>query len=161
MTDRSYTIKETARVSGLTEDTLRYYERIGLVGPIGRNSNGHRRYNAMDLAWIDFLTKMLATGMTLDTLNRYLALTRRGDTTTAERRTMLEQHARRLETDLTRVQETLAMIRWKIQHYDELLDAQKRVIGGTCAVEGVDRSAVVSVRRLNGRKRARQVKQPS
>jgi hypothetical protein len=49
MTDRSYTIKETARVSGLTEDTLRYYERVGLVGPIGRSSGGHRRYNGRDV----------------------------------------------------------------------------------------------------------------
>ncbi|MBI3530459.1 MAG: MerR family DNA-binding transcriptional regulator [Betaproteobacteria bacterium] len=64
MDDKFYTIKQTALITGLTEDTLRYYERIGLVGPIARAASGHRRYNAVDHTWIDFLTKMLSTGMT-------------------------------------------------------------------------------------------------
>jgi DNA-binding transcriptional MerR regulator len=125
MDDRTYTIKQTALITGLTEDTLRYYERIGLVGPISRASSGHRRYSEFDHTWIDFLTKMLSTGMTLESLGRYIELFRRGDETAGERRAMLEAHARQLEDQMSRLQETLSILNWKISHYDELLVRQK------------------------------------
>jgi DNA-binding transcriptional MerR regulator len=137
MNERTYTIKETALVTGLSEDTLRYYERIGLLGPIARAASGHRRYAASDLTWIDFLTKMLSTGMTLESLGRYIELFRQGDGTAAERRTMLEDHARMLEERISQLQETLSILRWKINHYEELMARQKDLAsGGRCSAAG-------------------------
>jgi DNA-binding transcriptional MerR regulator len=130
MDDKSYTIKQTALITGLSEDTLRYYERIGLVGPIARAPSGHRRYSAVDHAWIDFLIKMLSTGMTLESLGRYIELFRRGDETAGERRAMLEAHTRQLEDQMSQLQETLSILNWKINHYDELLARQKDLAAG-------------------------------
>jgi DNA-binding transcriptional MerR regulator len=150
VTDRTYTIKETALLTGLSEDTLRYYERLGLVGPVARTASGHRRYVQNDLTWIDLLTKLLATGMPLERVSRYIDLWRQGDGTAEERREMLVTHAQRVEADLSRMQETLAILRWKIQHYDELLQAQNAVMPKNCATDA-RAPAGQRPRRLNGR----------
>lgn len=150
MTDRIYTIKETALLTGLSEDTLRYYERLGLVGPVARTASGHRRYGQNDLTWIDLLTKLLSTGMPLERVSRYIELWREGDGTADERRGMLVAHAQRVEADLARIQETLAILRWKIQHYDELLQAQKTAVPQECAPKART-AATQRPRRLNGR----------
>ena len=150
MTDRTYTIKETALLTGLSEDTLRYYERLGLVGPVARTPSGHRRYVQNDLTWIDLLTKLLATGMPLERVSRYIELWRQGDGTAGERRQMLVDHAQRVEADLSRMQETLSILRWKIEHYDGLLLERKREATVDCAPNGRT-TPVQRARRLNGR----------
>lgn len=169
MNERTYTIKETALVTGLSEDTLRYYERIGLLGPIARAASGHRRYAASDLTWIDFLTKMLSTGMTLESLGRYIELFRQGDGTAAERRAMLEEHARKLEERMSQLQETLSILRWKINHYEELMAKQKDLAGGgTCMPagdglmkEGLMRDGLTKrAQRINGRRVPLRARQP-
>ncbi len=126
MDEKTYTIKQTALITGLSEDTLRYYERIGLVGPIGRAPSGHRRYTAFDHQWVDFLAKMLGTGMSLQTLGRYIDLFREGEDTAPERRALLEVHARQLEGRISQLQETLSFLQWKIDHYDDLMRAKER-----------------------------------
>lgn len=121
MSEGTYTIKQTALITGLSEDTLRYYERIGLLGPIGRTPTGHRRYTAFDHQWVDFVAKMLATGMSLETVRRYIDLFREGEETTPERREILEGHARQLHGRISQLQETLSFLQWKIDHYDDLM----------------------------------------
>jgi DNA-binding transcriptional MerR regulator len=135
----------------LSEDTLRYYERIGLVGPVARTASGHRRYGQSDLTWIDLLTKLLATGMPLERISRYIELWRQGDGTAQERREMLVAHAQRVEADLSRMQETLAMLRWKIQHYDELLQVQRTLVPQDCAPKVRNVTGQRPPRRLNVR----------
>ncbi len=83
--DDSFTIQQAAVQTGLSEYTLRYYERIGLIHPIGRAENTHRRYSADDLGWIDFLNKLRATGMSIQQMQVYAALQRRGDETLSAR----------------------------------------------------------------------------
>jgi DNA-binding transcriptional MerR regulator len=159
MDDKIYTIKQTALITGLTEDTLRYYERIGLVGPIAKAASGHRRYTQIDLGWIDFLTKMRSTGMTLESLGRYIELFRRGDETAGERRAMLEAHVRQLEHDMSLLQETLSILNWKINHYDDLLAKQKELATGkggpACGGESVGEPL-----RMNGNRAPPKSRQP-
>ncbi len=77
--DDKLTIQQVAEATGLSVYTLRYYERIGLIHPIGRAENPHRRYTADDIGWIDFLKKIRATGMSMQQMQAYAELQRQGD----------------------------------------------------------------------------------
>jgi len=87
------TIQEAAKRTGLSIDTLRYYERIGLLEPVGRTQSGHRRYTQHDLDWIDLLIGMRKTGMPRAQMVRLAQLSRQGFATTlTERRLLLEDY---------------------------------------------------------------------
>ena len=76
-----YTIEEAAQRTGVSTHTLRYYERIGLLAPVGRASSGHRRYSDDDLGAVGFLTLLRQTGMPIRDMQRFVELTRAGDDT--------------------------------------------------------------------------------
>ncbi|MBN2306346.1 MAG: MerR family transcriptional regulator [Anaerolineae bacterium] len=114
------TIQQAARHTGLSEYTLRYYERVGLIGPIERNASGHRRYAPVDLGWIEFMTRLRTTGMSIQQMLDYARLSREGERTIFQRLELLEAHAKQLEQhieDLLRNQEAIA---FKIAHYREI-----------------------------------------
>ena len=126
MTD-ALTIQQTAEACGLSVHTLRYYERIGLIKPIARRSNGHRLYCAEDLTWIEFLLRLRATGMPIATMKRYAQLRELGtqlDSVT-ERKTLLQHHAVALEAELKSLSETLAYLKEKIAVYSHMEDELK------------------------------------
>ncbi|WP_211443883.1 MerR family transcriptional regulator [Collimonas humicola] len=115
----SITIQQTAAATGLSVHTLRYYEKIGLIDPVPRQSSRHRRYRQEDLRWIEFLLRLRATGMSIQQMLRYAKLRRLGERlgSVSERKALLEQHAATLEADLLVLQDTLAMLRGKIAIY--------------------------------------------
>jgi len=123
---KSLSIAEAAKATGLTAYTLRYYEQIGLIAPIDRKS-GARRYSSDDVRWIEFLIRLRATGMPIRDMQRYARLLRKGDTSEslAERQGMLEEHAKRLETDLRMLSDTLEFIRGKLRRYKELRNSKR------------------------------------
>src|SRR5690349_16339849 len=90
--ETSLTIQEAAEKTGLTVHTLRYYERIGLLMPVGRAANGHRRYSEQDITLIRTLNRWRQTGMSLADIQRYVKLVQAGDSTAGERRAILEAH---------------------------------------------------------------------
>ena len=114
-------IAEFARRCGLSAHTLRYYERIGLLGRVTRAANGHRRFGERDVEWVAFLHRLRATGMGIQGMQRYAALRARGDATLAERQTMLRDHANRLAAALRAQQAHLRVVREKIGIYDGLI----------------------------------------
>ena len=114
-------IAEFARRCGLSAHTLRYYERIGLLGRVTRAANGHRRFGERDVEWVAFLHRLRATGMGIKEMQRYAALRARGDATLAERQTMLREHADRLAAELRAQQAHLRVVREKIGIYDGLI----------------------------------------
>jgi len=114
------TIQEAARATGLSEHTLRYYERIGLIHPIDREQNMHRRYTRDDVGWIDFLTKLRATGMSIKDMQKYAELQRRGDETLAERVEMLKALRDKVEAHMDELNEHLRMIHYKIELYQKM-----------------------------------------
>jgi DNA-binding transcriptional MerR regulator len=81
-----------AQRCGMTAHTLRYYERVGLIQPVGRAQNGHRRYSDEDEAWLNFLHCMRDTNMPIREMQRYAALRERGEDSSLERRKILEEH---------------------------------------------------------------------
>ncbi|GAA4245880.1 MerR family transcriptional regulator [Dactylosporangium darangshiense] len=114
-----YTIAEVAGHTGLTAHTLRYYERAGLLSPPERGSNGHRRYSDTDLAMLRILTRLKATGMTIQEMRRYADLCRVGPSTYEERRVLLEEHRQQVLERIVALQEDLQTIEYKIKVYAE------------------------------------------
>ena len=115
------TIQEVARQTGLSTYTLRYYERVGLIHPIDREQNTHRRYTADDVGWIDFLTKLRATGMSIKDMQRYAELQRRGDDTLPERVEMLKALRDQVEERIQELNEHLKLVYYKIEIYQQMV----------------------------------------
>jgi DNA-binding transcriptional MerR regulator len=115
---QTFTIREVAQHTNLSAHTLRYYERIGLLST-GRGANGHRRFTAEDLEWIRVLTCLRETGMSIRRMLDYADLAKRGDSTVAERRALLEAHRADVRAQIARYQRDLAMIEAKIRRYSE------------------------------------------
>ena len=114
------TINQAAQLSGLSAHTLRYYERIGLLDPVGRASNGHRRYTAKDLAWLDFLTRLRTTDMPICQMQEFAALRRQGDATIAQRIALLEAHQQAVQSQIAELQRNLEAITGKIKYYHQM-----------------------------------------
>ncbi len=117
--ETTFSIQQVAELTGLSIDTLRYYERIGLLEPIGRAHNGHRRYTQHDLAWIDLLIRLRNTGMPRAQMVRFAHLRRQGDVTLAERRHLLEEHQRSLEQHMRELEQHMAALQQKIARLQE------------------------------------------
>jgi DNA-binding transcriptional MerR regulator len=115
-------IAEFAKRCGLSAHTLRYYERIGLLGSVTRQANGHRMFGPRDVAWVEFLHRLRSTGMGISEMLRYAELRARGDDTLAERKAMLERHADALAASLRAQQAHLRVVRQKIAIYEGLID---------------------------------------
>ncbi|MET8973165.1 MerR family transcriptional regulator [Streptomyces hydrogenans] len=112
-----YTISEVAALTGLTAHTLRWYERIGLMPHVDRSHTGQRRFSERDLGWLAFVGKLRLTGMPVADMVRYAELVREGDHTHAERRALLEDTRRDVLTRIAELQDTLAVLDLKIDHY--------------------------------------------
>ncbi len=118
--EQELTIQQVAQTTGLSVHTLRYYERCDLIAPIHRASNGHRRYSAQDIRWIQFLTKLRTTGMPIRQIQQYAMLLRQQPDAVHERWALLEAHRQTVVEHLQELHENLAVIDWKIQHYKEI-----------------------------------------
>ena len=124
MNENTLTIQQTAETTGLSEYTLRYYERIGLIHPINRAESGHRQYTPDDVSWIDLLTKLRSTGMSIQQMQRYAELQREGDHTLPERLEMLKAHRIEVEARIDELQDYLDVICHKIDYYQEVVSQQ-------------------------------------
>jgi DNA-binding transcriptional MerR regulator len=122
MTDENLTIKQVAKCTGLTVYTLRYYERIGLIQPITRAENSHRRYGQTDIDWIRLLLKLRATGMSIQDMQTYAVLQRQGDSTLPQRIAMLQALQKKVEAHIQELQENLGLITYKIGRYQHVVD---------------------------------------
>ena len=97
----AFTIQDVSRRSGLSEPTLRYYEDVGLIGPIDRDaSSGHRRYRSDDVDTLQVLACLRAMGMGIDDMRTYQANRARGRGAAAEQRDLLLRHAERVEAQI-------------------------------------------------------------
>ncbi len=111
-------IGEIAERSGMSVDTLRYYEKIGLIPAPLRDAGGRRVYDEVILGWLRFLDKLKATGLGMRERLRYADLrTRPGLESVRERREMLEAHREKVSEDLERLRETLELLDSKVVLY--------------------------------------------
>ncbi|QMU68256.1 MerR family transcriptional regulator [Streptacidiphilus sp. P02-A3a] len=114
-----YTIGEVVARTGLSADTLRWYERIGLLERPARSRSGQRRFSDRDLTWMEFLGKLRLTAMPVADMVRYAELRREGESTAAARQALLEEHREAVRQRIADLQATLLIIDHKIDAYAE------------------------------------------
>src|SRR5690242_6088337 len=108
---------DAAGHTGLSLDSLRYYEREGLIGPVRRDAGGGRRYSEGDLAWLDVVMCLRRSGMGITDLRRFIGVLRDAESASTEPVEMLRLHRERLVEDIEHIRSTLAVIDDKIAHY--------------------------------------------
>ncbi|MCX4809786.1 MerR family transcriptional regulator [Streptomyces sp. NBC_01239] len=115
------TIAQVSERTGLSHDTLRYYEKAGLIERVGRSTGNQRRYQAADLAWLEFLLRLRETGMSIADMQRFAALRAAGDVSVADRLAMLRAHRAELADRIRTLRRNAAVLDHKIDHYEQLL----------------------------------------
>lgn len=122
-------IAEVSERYGLSTDTLRYYERIGLLPPVNRTDSGIRDYSELDEKRIDFIKCMRTAGLPVEVLVEYFALVHQGDETIEARKVILEQQRTQLVGKMAKLQETLDLLDYKIQQYENaVLKSEQELI---------------------------------
>jgi DNA-binding transcriptional MerR regulator len=111
------TIDDVAKRTGLTAHTLRYYERVGLIAPVGRAPGGQRRYVASDMAWIEFLLRLRTTHMPIGKMQAFAKLRGVGDETVPDRRRMLEDHLTEVLSEIELMRRSADALQAKIEYY--------------------------------------------
>ncbi|MFD9078648.1 MerR family transcriptional regulator [Streptomyces erythrochromogenes] len=117
LTQTRYTISEVEARTGLSQHTLRWYERIGLMPHVDRSHSGQRRFTDKDLDWLGFVGKLRATGMSVADMVRYAELVREGEHTVVERRELLERTRREVRARIGELTDALAVLDYKIDMY--------------------------------------------
>lgn len=112
------TIGEVSKKYNLTTDTLRYYERIGLLDPI-KKVNGKRVYQESDLKQLDFIICMKNAGLMLEDITNFIKLSKQGDKTAKERLQILLHQQEKLKNELVEKQKTLDYLNYKIDLYQK------------------------------------------
>ena len=116
------TISEVSRKYNLSQDTLRYYERVGAIPPVRRSASGLRDYSEADCGWVELVKCMRNAGLPMEALVEYVRLMRQGDDTIAERRDILLNQRVQLVKQLEDTQSALEHLDYKISRYDAALE---------------------------------------
>ncbi len=114
-------ITEVSKRYNLTTDTLRYYERIGLIPPVNRTPGGIRDYSEIDCNWIEFIKCMRDAGLPVGVLAKYVSLFQEGDITLEARKSILTEQRDRLIERIEAMQSTLDRLNVKIKRYEDLM----------------------------------------
>lgn len=113
-------ISEAADQSGLSVDTIRFYERSGLLPPIERGPDRQRRFSALDVEWLILLASLRDTGMPMKTMRHFAGLYRKGDETIPERKDLLLEHGEHLERRRAALDRCADILAYKLKRYDEI-----------------------------------------
>ena len=122
------TIAEVSKKYGLSADTLRYYERIGLIPPVPRTRGGVRDYGEESCGWIELMKCMRAAGVQIEALIEYVKLFRQGDSTMADRKAILVEQRDQLLARMAEMQASLDLLNSKIDGYEQkMVSAEQRL----------------------------------
>ena len=122
-------IMEVSEQYGISSDTLRYYERIGLIPPVHRKESGIRDYNELDLRRVEFVKCMRSAGLPVEVLIEYVGLVQQGDKTIEARKEILQEQRKQLEARMKEMQKTLDLLDHKIEVYENaVLKKEKEMI---------------------------------
>ncbi|MBB6735088.1 MerR family transcriptional regulator [Cohnella sp. CBP 2801] len=109
----SYSMSYIEEHLNITANTLRFYEKEGLLKEISRDSRGRRVYNDQDIAHLEFIRCLRATGMPISGIKQYLELHELGDKTLSERKEILIQHKLKIQEKLNEDLKHLEMVSYK------------------------------------------------
>ncbi len=122
-------IAEVSERYEISVDTLRYYERVGLIPPVNRNESGIRDYNELDLRRVEFIKCMRSAGLPVEVLIEYVALVQRGDRTIEARKEILKEQRELLAARMQGMQKTLDILDYKIEVYEKaVLKKEKEMV---------------------------------
>ena len=122
-------ISEVSDQCDLSPDTLRYYERIGLLPPINRNNGGIRDYSELDVRRVEFIKCMRSVGLPLEVLIEYFDLVQQGDQTIEARKQMLVEQREQLLARMKEMRDTLDLLDYKISIYEKaVLKREKELL---------------------------------
>ena len=122
-------IAEVSEHYGISADTLRYYERVGLIPPVHRNEGGIRDYNELDLRRVDFIKCMRKAGLPVEVLIEYVGLVQQGDQTIEARKEILIEQRELLIARMQEMQKTLELVNHKIEVYENaVLKKEQQIV---------------------------------
>lgn len=113
------TIAEVSEKFAVSQDTLRYYERIGLLPRVKRNKSGIRAYTEEDCRWVEFIKCMRSAGLPIEALIEYVGLFQQGDETIVARKELLIEQRRQLMARMEDMKKTLERLDCKIARYEQ------------------------------------------
>ena len=119
------TIKEVSEQLEITQDTLRYYEKVGMIPSVTRTEGGIRNYQEDDIAWVKLATCMRSAGLPVKVMIDYLNLYKQGNSTIQARCTLLKEQREKLLEQKKQIEETLEKLNYKIARYEIAVETGK------------------------------------
>ena len=116
------TIKEVSEKYNISSDTLRYYERIGMIPEVTRTAGGIRDYQESDLSWVELVICMRKAGVSVESLIEYVKMCMQGDTTFSARLHLLQEEKEKLEEQRSQLETTMKRLDYKISRYQKAVD---------------------------------------
>ena len=120
------TIAEVSKKYDLTADTIRYYEKIGLIPTVPRTKNGIRNFDEESCNWIEFIKCMRNAGMEIEILLEYVNLFKQGKTTVKARKRLLEEQREKLIEKQNNINATIERLDYKLELYDEIILGKRK-----------------------------------
>lgn len=122
------TIAEVSKKYNLSQDTLRYYERIGLIPEVNRNKSGIRDYTKEDCRWVEFIKCMRSAGLPIEALIEYVTLFQKGNETIDARKQLLKEQRTQLVQKMEDMKKTLERLDYKIERYENGIVAKENLL---------------------------------
>ena len=122
------TIAEVSKQYDISADTLRYYERIGLIPPVPRNRSGIRDYDEASCGWVELMKCMRAAGVQIEALVEYVALFQQGDATLDARKALLMEQREVLRARMAEMQASLDRLDLKIDRYEKGMMSKEQLL---------------------------------
>jgi DNA-binding transcriptional MerR regulator len=126
--ENDMTITEVSGKFDIPQDTLRYYERIGLLPRVNRNKSGIRDFTEEDCKWVEFIKCMRGAGLPIEVLIEYVALFQQGDATIEARKQLFEEQRRQLIQRMEDMQKTLERLDYKIAVYEKTVIGKEKAL---------------------------------
>ncbi len=121
------TIREVSKKYNITQDTLRYYERVGMIPTVTRTAGGIRDYREKDLEWVELAVCMRSAGLPVDAMVKYVKLSQVGDSTLGDRLDLLKEQREILLDQKEQMEETLKRLNVKISRYEAAMETGKLI----------------------------------
>ncbi|ADY56275.1 transcriptional regulator, MerR family [Syntrophobotulus glycolicus DSM 8271] len=134
-------IAEVSKRFDISQDTLRYYERIGLIPRISRNKSGMRDYTEEDCKWIEFIKCMRNAGLPIEVLIEYVLLFQQGDETIQARKELLTEQRNQLIAKMEDMQETMERLNFKIESYEQAVVPKENELKGSREMDNKKKEA--------------------
>lgn len=119
------TIKEVSQKYNISSDTLRYYERVGMIPPVTRTAGGIRDYGESDLGWVELALCMRGAGLPVEAMIEYIKLCQQGDSTIEARMLLLKEQMETLLEQKAQIESTIKRLDFKISRYEEAVKTGK------------------------------------